>query len=63
MTCPLQPGDCIAGHDAGNGTQRTGVVVETGDADGDRWRVTIETRDRRKGGTTRTYVVLWPVVS
>lgn len=62
--CPLRTGDVVAGVDAGNGAQRTGVVVETGEPDGERWRVVIETRDRRKGATGfRQYTVFWPVVT
>jgi hypothetical protein len=61
MDCPLRPGDRIAGLDAYNAAQRTGSVVETGDPDGWQWRVVIEAPDRRKGGTTRRYTVLWPV--
>jgi hypothetical protein len=61
MDCPLQPGDLIAGFDAGNHAQRAGVVVEPGEPDGWQWRVVIEAPDRRKGGTTRRYTVLWPV--
>jgi hypothetical protein len=52
----------IAGVDAVNAAHRTGVVVEAGEPDGDRWRVVIECRDRRKGATgARRYTVLWPV--
>jgi len=60
--CPLRPGDVIAGVDAANGAHRTGIVVETGEAVAWQWKIVIETRDRRKGGTTRRYAVLWPVV-
>jgi hypothetical protein len=65
VSAVLRPGDVIAGHDVDNGTQRTGIVTEcAAEPEGARWRVVIETADRRKrtATATRRYTVWWPVV-
>jgi hypothetical protein len=71
VTCPLRPGDAIAGMDPEGvnrrgepGVERGGVVAEVGEPNGARWWVVIEVPDTRKGlrGQFRHYRVLWPLV-